>query len=202
MTKLSAGYKIIEKSIKTILQITLSGFIKEIKMIAFLESGYKKGFTVFIFAVLLFFFAGFQAAAQDSGIGAGIILGEPTGLNAKMWISDKAAVDAALAWSFYRRDGDRTDSDGALYIHVNFLYHFFDIINISKGNLVFYTGAGGKMALANDFYLGIRIPLGLTYMFENIPLDIFFELSPSLVLVPGSDFDIGGGLGARFWFGG
>ena len=35
-------------------------------------------------------------AAQDSGFGAGVIFGEPTGLSLKSWMSSKTAVDAAV----------------------------------------------------------------------------------------------------------
>jgi len=41
---------------------------------------------------------------QTSGFGVGVILGEPTGISVKNFISRSTAVDGALAWSF--DDGD------------------------------------------------------------------------------------------------
>ena len=38
--------------------------------------------------------------AQDSGIGLGIILGEPTGVSLKSWVGRREALDVAVAWSF------------------------------------------------------------------------------------------------------
>jgi hypothetical protein len=37
-------------------------------------------------------------------------------------------------------------------------------------------------------------------MFADAPVDIFLELVPILDLAPETDFDLGGGIGARFWF--
>jgi len=46
----------------------------------------------------------------------------------------------------------------------------------------------------------VRFPLGLAYMFRKVPLDLFLELSPSLIIFPGTAFDAGAGLGIRYWF--
>ena len=32
--------------------------------------------------------------AQDSGLGLGILVGDPTGLSAKLWLGDSSAIDA------------------------------------------------------------------------------------------------------------
>ncbi len=141
------------------------------------------------------------AAAQDAGFGAGVVLGEPTGLSAKYWLSGNDAVDFAAAWSFYRRAGKDNDDRGALYLHGSYLRHFFGLIDGGReGRLVPYAGIGGKVAFSDDFYLGVRFPLGLAYMFRRAPLDIFLEISPALILVPGTAFDAGAGLGVRYWF--
>ena len=65
--------------------------------------------------------------AQDSGLGLGLIFGEPTGLSAKMWTSERTAIDAALAWSF--------STPGWFHVHADFLIHNYDIITVSTGRL-------------------------------------------------------------------
>ena len=50
-----------------------------------------------------------SVSAQDSGFGAGFILGEPTGVSAKLWLSKDDAIDYAAAWSFYRNNRDGKD---------------------------------------------------------------------------------------------
>ena len=121
--------------------------------------------------------------AQDKNFGLGIILGEPTGEN---------AFDFAAAWSF--------KGDGHLLLQADYVWHMFRLISVSSGKLPFYVGIGGRVVLADDALLGVRVPLGLDYMFADAPIDIFLELVPILDLAPETDFDLGGGIGARFWF--
>ena len=130
-------------------------------------------------------------AAQDSGFGAGVIFGEPTGLSLKSWMSSKTAVDAAVTWSAV---------DDFLYIHADFLIHNFNIIDVSDGQLPLYFGLGAKVGFGQDVIFGARIPIGLDYMFSGAPIDIFVEIVPGLTLLPEPGFDIDGGIGIRYWF--
>ena len=130
-------------------------------------------------------------AAQDSGFGAGVIFGEPTGLSLKSWMSSKTAVDAAVTWSAL---------DDFLYIHADFLIHNFNVIDVSDGQLPLYFGLGAKVGFGNNVIFGARIPIGLDYMFSGAPIDIFVEIVPGLTLLPEPGFDIDGGIGIRYWF--
>lgn len=144
---------------------------------------------IFVSIVALFSVGVF---AQGSGFGLGAVFGEPTGLSAKLWTSDKTAVDGALAWSFA--------GSGYMHIHADFLIHSFDLISVSKGKLPLYFGIGAYMNFASDLGLGIRVPLGIAYHFDSAPLDIFAEVAPGLSLLPGTSFDFGGGIGIRYYF--
>ncbi len=93
--------------------------------------------------------------AQDSGLGLGVIFGEPTGLSAKMWTSDRTALDAAVAWSFI--------GTGWLHIHTDFLVHNYDLIDVSEGALPVYLGLGAYLGLSSELWFGARIPVGLAY---------------------------------------
>ncbi len=132
------------------------------------------------------------AAAQGKGFGMGIILGEPTGLSAKLWTSQDNAFDFAAAWSIR--------GEGNLLLQADYVWHFFDAIPVSEGKLPLYIGIGGRVLLANDPQLGVRIPFGLDYLFASAPIDIFVEIVPVLDLSPSTDFGVGGGIGIRYWF--
>ena len=108
-----------------------------------------------IFIVFISFIS-LNVFSQDSGLGLGIIIGEPTGLSAKMWTSEKTAIDAGLAWSFV--------GSGYLRVHADMLVHNFSI-DVDKGQLPIYFGLGAKLLLASDLGLGIRIPVGIAYLF-------------------------------------
>jgi hypothetical protein len=134
----------------------------------------------------------FNMNAQDKNFGLGIILGEPTGVSAKLWTSNENALDFAAAWSF--------QGDGHLLLQADYVWHMFRLISVSSGKLPFYVGIGGRVVLSDDPLFGVRVPLGLDYMFADAPVDIFLELVPILDLAPETDFDFGGGIGARYWF--
>jgi hypothetical protein len=143
-----------------------------------------------LIAIVVLFSAG--VFAQDSGIGLGIIVGEPTGLSAKMWTGENTAFDAAVAWSF--------EGDGWLHVHADFLMHNYDLLSVSQGNLPVYYGAGAYVGLASDLALGIRVPVGLAYQFEGAPVEVFAEIVPGLGLLPSINFYFGGGAGVRYYF--
>ncbi len=151
----------------------------------------KKFIKCAVVLVLMLFFIK-PAAAQDRGFGMGIILGEPTGLSAKLWTSSDNAFDFAAAWSLR--------GEGNLLLQADYVWHFFNVIPVSSGKLPLYIGIGGRALLANDPQLGVRIPFGMDYLFATAPVDIFVELAPILDLSPATDFGVGGGLGVRYWF--
>lgn len=130
--------------------------------------------------------------AQNRGAGLGLIIGEPTGFSFKYWMSSTTAVDAALAWSFV--------DDGAFHVHADYILHSFDLIRIPEGKMPFYYGIGGRLKTSHDARLGVRVPLGLAYLFQRAPIDIFLEVVPILDLTPKTDFRINAALGARYFF--
>jgi len=48
---------------------------------------------------LLLFFTVQGSVAQERGFGLGVIIGEPTGISAKLWTSPVNAFDFGLGWS-------------------------------------------------------------------------------------------------------
>jgi hypothetical protein len=149
----------------------------------------KKSFFIIISFIIIF--SGYSFS-QDKKIGAGIILGEPTGLSFKYWLTEKTALDAGLAWSFL--------DENAFQIQADYLIHNFNLIKVSKGKLPFYFGIGGRLKFSTDVILGVRVPLGLAYLFDNEPFDVFLEIVPILDLLPKTDFTISAAIGGRYFF--
>ena len=132
-------------------------------------------------------------AAQDKGFGLGIILGEPTGLSFKKWRSDTTAIGGAVAWSFGKKN--------ELHLHGDYLVHNLDIFRSGKEKLAPYYGIGGRIKIIKDeSRLGVRIPLGIDYIFEKASLDVFLEFVPLLDLVPSTNFEVNGAIGIRYFF--
>jgi len=128
-------------------------------------------------------------------LGAGITLGEPIGASLKYWFNDTLAIDGAIGWSSH----DDTD----LYVHSDVLWHNFDLIPVSRGRMPVYFGVGGLVRFRddnNDNQVGIRVPVGVSYMFDNAPVDIFVEIGPALDVAPNVQGEVTGGVGIRYWF--
>jgi hypothetical protein len=139
------------------------------------------------------------AQSQNRGFGLGIIVGEPTGISLKTWQGKSTALDGALAWSFAGSD--------FIQLHGDYLSHNFTLLNVEKGRLPFYYGLGGRVRFVDHekgkgdkARLGVRIPLGLAYLFEKITLDIFVEAVPVLDLVPETETDLNAAIGIRYFF--
>lgn len=130
--------------------------------------------------------------SQNSGLGAGIIVGEPTGISLKYWTGNSTAFDGAIAWSFGNED--------ALHLHADMLMHNPDLIAVTQGSLPVYYGLGVKIKLEDKSKLGIRIPVGIAYQFVEAPFDIFLEIVPLLDLVPATDFGLNAAIGVRYFF--
>ena len=154
----------------------------------------KRGFFIFSFLILCSLQ---HAHAQQGGFGLGIILGAPTGISAKFWLSEHTAVDMAAAWAFR---STRRQVKSEIQFHANYLSHNFELFPVRKGKLPLYYGIGGRVNLGYDTRLSAPIPVGLNYLFHNAPLDIFWEIVPMLDLIPATEFKLDAAVGMRFWF--
>jgi hypothetical protein len=151
--------------------------------------------VTFAFALCALATGGAMAQPGGAGpFGIGIIIGEPTGIDAKYYLSRENAIEAAAAWSL--------ESDNTFQIQVDYLFHKYDLIKVEQGELPLYFGFGGRLAIREneDDLIGIRFPVGLDYNFAGAPIDIFGAIVPILELAPSTDFELEGAIGARFFF--
>ncbi len=131
------------------------------------------------------------ARSQESGFGIGVMMGEPTGVSAKGWVSSQSAIDGGLAWSFR--------GNGYIHAHVDYLWHFQDLTNTSQP-VIPYIGVGGRMTgLRSAATAGIRVAGGLSWLPAGAPIDVFVELVPVVDLAPETRLSADGGIGARFY---
>jgi len=146
-----------------------------------------------IFVVLLTILICSIAEAQDKGFGLGIILGEPTGISGKLWTGYNTAIDGAVAWSFEKKS--------SMHLHGDLLFHNFHLTKVHKGKFLTYYGIGGRVKFEDDSKVGVRVPLGINYLFAKTPLDVFLEIVPILDLAPSTDFSLNAAIGIRYFFG-
>jgi len=141
------------------------------------------------------------SAAHAGPFGIGVVIGEPTGVTFKTWMGGDQAIDAAAAWSFV--DGT------SLHFHMDYLYHKPGPPEMAVPGLLIHFGLGGRLKVGDDDKhgdgdnrLGIRVPVGLDYLFAKSHLELFFEVAPLLDLAPETDFLVNGGVGLRYYLGG
>lgn len=149
-------------------------------------------------------------AAADSvekGVfGVGVVIGEPTGLSAKLYLQDDQAIQAALALSTVV---------GGFQVHADYLFHPFILEEREAFTLPAYVGPGVRLLQHgagrdgdDDFRLGVRAVAGILFDFKAVPLDVFAEVAAIGQYTFGSDSDsvngfglaLNGGIGARYYF--
>lgn len=145
-----------------------------------------------------------SASASSGNFGLGIMLGEPSGITAKYWLSRTQAFDVGLSYSF---------DDDYFALLSNYLWHFpalFGARGSVGSQFVPYLGIGGVLAFddegpfgrrrGQDIAVGARIPLGVEFLPRAVPLGIFAELAPGVGLIPEVFGFLQGEVGGRFYF--
>jgi hypothetical protein len=151
----------------------------------------KRLFCLFFIAAV--FLTTVNLFAQEHKFGLGVMIGAPTGISAKYWVSEDNALDFGLAYSF-------VESTNALSIHADYLYHenrWFPKFD----RMDFYYGYGVRIRSSNDqTSLGARGVAGLAIMLKEAPVDIFIEIAPVFKLIPSTALNLDVALGARYYF--
>ena len=174
----------------------------------------KKLIALFALSVLTIGLA--AAQNQRDKFGLGIILGNPSGLSAKI-PSGNNSINAILGYNAHGGPywGERDCpgpgpancyDDGSLYLGADYIFYNYNLIHVSQGRLPLYYGPGLNATFWNapagrdDVRIGFRIAVGLEYQFASAPFDIFFEIAPGINLVPNTAGYVSAGLGTRFFF--
>lgn len=145
--------------------------------------------------------------------GLGIELGAPTGLNGKYFLAPSHALDFGIgAWGYYGFR-DRAGYNGGFNIYLDYLWHPISLVSAEAFELPFYVGVGGRFISwdyngpknnGRDSTIGLRVPFGLAFDFNNVPFDAFVQFCYTADFYDSygngfySDFEFS--IGARYWF--
>jgi len=88
---------------------------------------------------------------------------------------------------------------GCLDLHADYLLHSYDILKIRKGELPLYYGIGARVNFRDKTTVGLRGVVGLEYIPDNIPIDLFLEFAPILNLIPDKKFRFNAAIGIRYF---
>ena len=151
--------------------------------------------------------ASVRLAESPTGVGLGVIVGEPTGLSMVVRNESAMVTAAAMAWSV---------PESKLQLHGDMLFGLLTVHDPNAPNVAFpiYTGVGLRLRLAGDpsadnftgpsdlpVQIGLRMPVGISLLPNDFPLDAFVELVPVIGVFPTTNFDLDAALGFRAFFG-
>jgi hypothetical protein len=145
--------------------------------------------------------------AQESGVGAGVIIGGPTGIDAKFWTTNDNAIDLSMGWSnngAWTRFGNEYAyyvSQSMFHLNADYVWHRFHVIKSEERFPLFY-GLGLHIDDGNSdpAAIGLRGVGGIEWLPKGVPLDIFLEIAPVFYLSPAAGLGMDAGFGARFFF--
>ncbi len=140
--------------------------------------------------------------AAHAEVGVGVFVGQPTGLDIKVDLARRSALDIVIGWQDFDdgRDG---------YAHVTYLVGLgaargrsvFVPFRVGVGAVVYDDGSGG---FGDEVNVGVRAPVEVGLRFRRTPLEIYGELALKLTLLDDGDdddpIDADGGVGLRVYF--
>lgn len=148
------------------------------------------------------------AHGEDKRFGIGFVLGDPTALSFKYNLSHEHSIDAQLSFG------------GADWILLYGDYHwrFPGIFNSNEKfikELTPYLGAGPILVFASrrdhpkgnyfdrrsdSMALGLRLPFGIEWVWDRVPIGIGLEVAPGIVIAPATSGFLHGGVTFRYYF--
>ena len=140
-------------------------------------------------------------------IGVGGMLGAPTGLSLKVYFNPRHALDFGLGVGYW--------GGATVLVHGDYKLHF-TLARTQDFDLPLFVGVGVKLTVwftdhdhwywgnygGHEGYLGvgIRVPVGISFNLNRLPLDFFLEIVPGVGLYPGIGVFLDGAIGLRYYF--
>jgi hypothetical protein len=175
---------------------------KEPLHLSFKETKMKRAFWFVLFCCLV----ATPAFARKGGggqIGLGLAVGDPTGLTLKFLLTQSTAFDLFIGEDFEDGDDD---------LQINFDWLFSPVV-LGQGpgfSVPLYFGLGGVIEIDDnnfgddDIDLGIRAPLGVSFLFNQAPIELFIEVALEIIFIDDNngndDVDFDAVLGFRYYF--
>ena len=130
--------------------------------------------------------------AQGRGLGLGLMIGEPTGISVKGWVTNSGAIDLGIGYpSLSNTQGTVLSADYLWHSHIFRSREYFPL----------FYGIGGIFGVSSGTdIMGARGVLGIAWWPHHSSLDIFFQLQPTLYFKPISQFEFDFGFGVRVFF--
>jgi hypothetical protein len=153
---------------------------------------YRK--LICLFAALMWFSTTADAfGLLGNEVSIGMATPAPNGLSAKFWMSRETAIDLFSEW-------DTTNKH--FQAHADYLTHDFQQFEMEDATMPLYFGFGLRVRTTESSatQLGIRIPIGVSYLWATAPIDFFAEVGPRANVIPQTSFAVDLMIGVRYRF--
>ncbi len=151
----------------------------------------------FVFLIVTLFTITTQIAiAQDRGLGVGAAIGGPDGMSYKYWLGGSAALSGLVSFAI-------SENNSRFYTHLDILNHkFYDELDWDVGRMFYYYGGGFGfewIEWTNDNIFMLRLPSGIGFNFNDMPVGLFLELAPTVDVSPEFHLHFNGNIGFRYF---
>lgn len=149
--------------------------------------------TTFVFGLVL----AARATPARADFGIGLFLGDPSGLDLKIGLTNRTGLDIVLGFDTFRNG--RADYGHLTYLVTPLVAHGDSVlVPIRLGiGAALYGGSG-------DLDVAVRAPLEIALRLRNAPLEFYGEIAVAFTLFDPNEAalqaDLQGGLGFRVFF--
>ena len=153
----------------------------------------KKVFIVLALVLVMIVPLSAASYMKTNGVGVGVSGGYPFSGAAFKYGMDDFRIVGTLGYNY----------GGGISVEVGAQY---DVYQFDIGELPFYVNVGvtGSASFIFDDLKNIgvaaNVPVGLSYFFEQFPMEVFLNVAPGVKILLSIGFDIGGALGALWYF--
>lgn len=146
----------------------------------------------------------FASPDEVRQFGVGFAVGAPSGLSGKMYLPNNrtSLEDSVLAFQF--TVGGDLGQVGDAAMCLDLVYQVDAMNSIDDGYLVSpYFGAGLNFSanvLNKSFALGPRGIAGVTVVVPNMPVELYVESNPTIIIYDVISWSFDGAFGARYFF--
>jgi hypothetical protein len=141
-----------------------------------------------LFFILLVVLLANASFSQGHGLGLGLMIGEPTGISCKGWVTNSGAIQLGVGYpSLSSRGGTAVSAEYLWHSHIFRSHEYFPL----------FYGLGG---IFGSDLMGARGVLGIAWWPHRSSIDVFLQLVPTIYFEPTSHFEFEFGFGVRYFF--
>jgi hypothetical protein len=138
--------------------------------------------------------------AQKSGSGFGLMIGDWSGVATKFWLGQSTALQFGFGAEVGLTNANDENEGTRIRLLGDYLLVNHDAIESTEEFPIHYgVGAYANLGGGLEDEFGVRAVIGLSYIVQQAPLDLYLDLVPHVQIDPSIGFGIGATMGVRYY---